>query len=376
MVIRYKSIDDTHVESDVRYMRLALAYARRNLGQTAPNPSVGCVIVNSDRIVGAASTSAGGRPHAETNALKMAGIAAKGATAYVTLEPCCHHGQTPPCGDALISAGISRVVVATRDPYSKVAGKGIKALEHAGISIVEGVCEAEARALNVGFFKLHESGLPWVTLKLATSIDGKVALSNGKSQWITGAAARQYGHLLRARHDVILTGIGTVNADDPALNCRLPGLEHASPIRVVCDTHLSIKMDAKLVKTAHEIPLWIMTTSDDKKSGAQLARMGVRVESVASGKDGYVDLVSVLKNLAKNGITRVLVEAGEALSTAFLESALIDEIVWFQSPSVIGADGKGAVSDLQLKTVAEMPRFLPMSVRQFGDDICRIFRCK
>src|SRR5882724_5724649 len=269
-------------EDDIGHMRHALRLAARALGHVAPNPAVGCVIVADDGcIVGRGQTQAGGRPHAETVALSQAGKLARGATAYVTLEPCAHHGQTPPCADALVAAGIARVVGATIDPDARVAGTGFARLESAGVKVTRGVLEAEARALNLGFFRRVTEGRPLVALKIAQSADGYVADAQGNSRWITSEAARRHGHLLRARHDAILVGVGTVLADDPALTCRLPGLEHRSPLRIVLDSHLRMPLTSKLVRTARDHPTIIFTTAPS--GGDALAAQGVSIERVGVG---------------------------------------------------------------------------------------------
>lgn len=238
-------------------MHVALMHARRNLGQTWPNPSVGAVVVQGGQIVGVGSTGRGGRPHAEPQALAQAGGRAQGATLYVTLEPCSHHGKTTPCADAVIAAAIARVVVACRDPNLKVNGQGIAKLRAAGIEVVEDVCREEAVALNCGFFSVIKKKRPYVALKIATSQDGKI--TNPGNRWITNEASRAWGHMLRSRYDAIATGIGTVLADDPLLTCRLPGLEDCSPVRVLFDSQNRLPPDSQLAKTTGEVPVWVMT---------------------------------------------------------------------------------------------------------------------
>src|SRR5919202_715739 len=240
-------------------MRAALALARRGLGNTWPNPSVGCVVVRDGRVVGRGWTQPGGRPHAETEALARAGDASKGATAYITLEPCCHWGQTPPCTDALLVAGVARVVVAMEDPDPRVLGDGIDRLRSAGIEVTVGVCADEAAELNAGFTKRIVEGRPLTTLKLATTLDGRIATHRGESQWITGPAARERAHALRADHDAIMVGSNTVLVDNPLLTCRLPGLEHRSPVRLVVDSRLRVPLTARLVAGARQVPTWFVT---------------------------------------------------------------------------------------------------------------------
>jgi diaminohydroxyphosphoribosylaminopyrimidine deaminase/5-amino-6-(5-phosphoribosylamino)uracil reductase len=246
-------------------MRRALGLARRGLGRVAPNPAVGCVLVRADlgssksgRIVGAGWTQPGGRPHAETEAIAQAGKLAKGAHAFVTLEPCNHQGQTGPCTEALIDAGVSAVTIATEDPDPRVSGSGVQRLKDAGIDVRCGLLEAEARLLNAGFFSRVTQNRPWVTMKTATTMDGAIASRNGKSQWITGPEARMRGHLYRAENDAILTGIGTVREDDPELTCRLPGMADRSPVRVVVDPRLEIDIAAKLFDSLETAPLWLL----------------------------------------------------------------------------------------------------------------------
>ena len=259
-------------------MRAALAMGRRGLGNTWPNPAVGCVILKDGHVVGRGWTQAGGRPHAETEALARAGEAARGATAYVTLEPCCHWGKTPPCADALIAAGLSRVVAAVEDPDPRVAGAGLARLRAAGLSVESGVCEAEAAELNAGFFQRVHTGRPLVTLKLAASLDGRIAAASGESRWITGEIARERVHLLRAEHDAVLVGTGTALADDPQLTCRLPGMASRSPVRIVMDRDLRLPRTAHLVAEARRAATWVLTSgSANTERLAALRAAGVEV---------------------------------------------------------------------------------------------------
>lgn len=320
---------------DESFMRMALRLAARGLGSTAPNPAVGCVLVKGGQIVGRGWTQAGGRPHAETVALAQAGDAARGATAYVTLEPCAHFGVTSPCADALIDAGIARVVIACSDPDPRTAGKGIMRLAAVGIETHHGICEADARALNAGFFLRIEKNRPFISLKLATSLDGMIATASGESQWITGEKARQHAHLLRAEHDAILTGIGTALADDPMLNCRVPGREAHSPIRIVLDTHLRLPSTSQLVQSATEIPLWIICS----ESAAATHSFPAHITVIAMPQ---LKPAAIVETLAECGITRLLIEAGPTLNTSFYESGLMDEIHWYRAPLVIGASGRSA----------------------------------
>jgi diaminohydroxyphosphoribosylaminopyrimidine deaminase/5-amino-6-(5-phosphoribosylamino)uracil reductase len=312
--------------ADRRHMRAALALARRGLGSTWPNPAVGCVLVRPDlegRVVGRGWTHPGGRPHAETEALRRAGELARGAVAYVTLEPCAHHGRTPPCAEALAAAGVVRVVSAVEDPDPRVAGRGLAMLRRTGIAVSEGVCAAEARDVNAGFFLRVLQGRPLVTLKAATSLDGRIASASGESRWITGVEARAWGHRLRATHDVVLVGIGTALADDPALTCRLPGLGNRRPLRVVADTKLRLKTSSQLARTARDHPVIVYAAEGSgEKRRTLLEAAGVRVLLAATGEEGRVLPAAILHSLAEMGITRVLLEGGGTLAAAFLDAEI------------------------------------------------------
>lgn len=350
------------------HMLHALRLAQRSLGQTAPNPAVGCVLVSRDgRVVGRGRTAKGGRPHAERAALDEAGITARGATAYVTLEPCSHHGQTPPCAEALIAAGVARVVVAVGDPDPRVNGRGMAMLREAGITVVEGVCGAEAADLNAGFFLKVRQGRPLVTLKIAQSLDGRTATATGESQWITGEPARAYGHLLRARHDAILIGSGTALADDPMLTCRLPGLEDRSPVRVVLDSRLKLNEWSKLAQSAQTIPTLVFTARAD--GGGALETCGVEIVRVGRDALGRPRLDEVLAALAGRGITRVLVEGGASVHASFLVHDLADRLEVFSAPMVLGGSGRPAVDTLAAFSLAEAPRFKITGRRSLGADL-------
>ncbi len=348
-------------------MRAALTLARRGLGRVFPNPAVGCLIVKEGIIVGRGWTQPGGRPHAETVALSMAGDRAKGAAAYVTLEPCSHHGKTAPCADALIGAGISRVVVAADDPDPRVDGAGLARLKAAGCDVTVGILEEEARALNAGFFSRMEKGRPLVTLKFATSLDGRIATASGESQWITGEAARRRGHLMRAETDAILIGIGTVLADDPALDCRLDGLADRSPIRIVLDRKLRLPLDSKLARTAGRIPLWIVTETD--KNLGKINENGIEPIRVPD----LDDLPAVMKILADKGLTRLLVEGGGKVHTSFLKAGLADRIAWFRSASLIGGDGKSVTDSLDIKSLTQSPRFRRRNILPLDEDVLETY---
>ena len=342
--------------TDTDFMKMALGLAGRGLGDVAPNPAVGCVIVKDGVAVGRGWTQKGGRPHAETEALARAGAAARGATAYVSLEPCAHHGKTPPCAGALIAAGVARVVGAVADPDPRVAGKGYAMLRDAGIEVLENVCEREARDLNEGFFHKVLDERPLVTLKLATSADGRIATHSGQSKWITGEAARARGHLLRATHDAIMIGSATAIVDDPELTCRLPGLEDRSPLRIVADGRLRLPLTSKLVRDAKRIPVCILTFSGgDAARRMAFEDCGVELIDVPKGTDGVLDMKAALAALARRGITRLLVEGGARLSASLILGGLVDRVEWFRAPMIVGGDGVGAVAPFGVENLADAP---------------------
>lgn len=370
------------MQNDLDFMATALRLARRGLGNVWPNPAVGCVIVagGSDRrVLGRGWTQPGGRPHAEAVALEQArarfGAAALvGADVFVTLEPCGHLGRTPPCADALIAAGVARVVVGCGDPDPRVAGDGIAKLRQAGIDVETDVRRAEAEEINAGFLMRVHEGRPIVSLKTATTSDGRIATRTGASQWITGAAARQYAHLLRAQHDAIAVGIGTVEADNPSLTCRLPGLTARSPVRVVFDSQLRTSLDSELVRTAADVPTWILSASKiDRDLRAGLEDRGVMVVPIEDVVDGQPEPGAALRALGALGVTRLMVEGGARLSTALLRGGLVDRLLWFRAPSLIGGDGLPPFGDLGVADVEEMPVFKPVSRTPVGDDTLEIF---
>jgi diaminohydroxyphosphoribosylaminopyrimidine deaminase / 5-amino-6-(5-phosphoribosylamino)uracil reductase len=355
-------------------MAIALGLARRGLGNVWPNPAVGCVLARDGRVVGRGWTQPGGRPHAETEALGRAGAAARDATAYASLEPCSHHGETPPCADALIKAGVARAVVAVKDPDPRVAGRGIARLKDAGIPVTLDVCREEAADLNAGFFMRIREGRPLVTLKIATTLDGKIATKSGESQWITGEAARARAHLLRARHDAVAVGIGTALADDPELTCRLPGLERASPVRVVIDGRLRLPLTSRLVVTAQAAPTWFITRSDAPEARRDaLLGAGVDVIPVEPGEGDRPDLRRGLQELGKRGITRLLVEGGSRIGAALLRADLVDRIAWFRGPRLFGGDGLPAVAGFGVERIADSPAFVRTSISEWGADTLETF---
>jgi diaminohydroxyphosphoribosylaminopyrimidine deaminase / 5-amino-6-(5-phosphoribosylamino)uracil reductase len=363
--------------ADLRAMRAALALARRGLGNVWPNPAVGCVVVRDSRVVGRGWTQPGGRPHAETEALTRAGAAASGASAYVTLEPCSHWGRTPPCADALIAAGVQRAVVAVGDPDPRVAGAGLARLRDAGLAVETGLCAAEAAELNAGFFMRVRLGRPLVTLKLATSLDGRIATANGESRWITGPAARERAHLLRASHDAILAGTGTVLADDPQLTCRLPGLGQRSPVRVMIDGQLRIPLAARVFAEMPRVPTWIVTLPKADPTRQQALRdAGIEVSLVEPDAGGQVDLGAALRLLGERGVTRLLVEGGGRLAAALLSRGLVDRLAWFHAPLLIGGDGIPAVAPFGLELLAAAPAFERVSSEALGEDMLSSFRAR
>lgn len=336
-------------DPDHSFLLHALRLAERGLGRTWPNPSVGCVIVKEGRIVGLGRTADGGRPHAETVALAMAGEDARGASVYVSLEPCAHHGKTPPCTQALIDAGVARVVIGCEDPDPRVQGKGAAMLRSAGVEVKE-ITNQESRIMNRGFFRRVQHGLPYVSLKLATSSDFFMARGDGGGQWITGEAARAHGQRLRGMHDAMLTGIGTVLMDDPMLNVRPPLCPHPNLVRVVADRQLRLPLSSKLVRSANVHPLWVITTAEAVEKAAshatELREAGVSL-MVVENQD--LPPALMLKLLAEAGITRVMVEAGPALSSAFLRDGQVHTLHWYQAPMMLGSTGKSRMDALDSK---------------------------
>lgn len=352
-------------------MALALALGRRGLGGTWPNPAVGAVVVKDGVIVGRGWTQPGGRPHAEVEALRRAGAAARGATLYVTLEPCSHHGKSPPCADAVIAAGVARVVSALVDPNPEVAGAGHWRMAEAGVVVEVGVGAEEARRAHAGHIRRVQDGRPHVTLKLAVSADDKVGLAGRKPVRITGDEATASVHLMRSRSDAVLTGIGTVLADDPLLTSRLPGMR--SPVRVVLDGALRLPLVSKLVATVREAPLWVVTGEAAPREQEQaLVARGAEVLRVARTADG-LDLTASLKLLAKRGLSRVIVEAGPILATALLRADLVDEAALLRSPTVIGQEGLDALDGLPLSALTRSPRLKAVGKEAIGADTVELF---
>jgi len=362
--------------ADRRFMQLALTLGRRGQGRTWPNPAVGAVVVNDGIIVGRSWTQPGGRPHAEPVALAQAGEAARGATLYVTLEPCSHLGKSPPCADAVIAAGIKRVVSAIEDPNPEVAGQGHARLRAAGIAVDIGLCALEAARDHAGHFRRVRDHRPHVMLKLAVSRDDKIAAAGRKQVAITGEAAKARMHLLRAQSDAILVGIGTVLADDPLLTCRLPGMEARSPVRVVLDRALRIQGNSRLVGSARATPLWVMTSNlAEAPAAAILGAAGaqvIRLETRASPQPG-LDLPAVLRALAEKGITRLLVEGGARVASSFVSAGLVDEFWLLRGPDDIGGDGVAALEGLPLTSLTQSPGFRVRASENLEKDILTVY---
>jgi len=351
---------------DSRFRAMAIALARRGLGNTWPNPAVGCVLTKGGLVIARGWTQPSGRPHAEAEALKAAGEAARGSTAYVTLEPCSHHGRTPPCCDALIAAGVRRVVIACQDPDARVNGEGIARLQAAGVEVITGVGEAEAATDLQGFLLRVGQKRPQFTLKVATSLDSRIALADGASQWITGPEARAAGHMLRASHDGILIGRGTAVADDPTLTCRLPGLKHRSPVRIVLDSHLQTPTVGRLAMSIREAPLWLFCLQVGAHGDAARRWMDIGASVVV-----LPDLSprAVAAALAERGLTRVLIEGGSSISASFTGAGLVDRIEWFRSGSLIGGDGLAALGALGMTSLDACPEYRRIEARPLGKDV-------
>ncbi len=351
---------------------MALALARRGLGRTGTNPSVGCIIARDTRILGRGRTAQGGRPHAETRALSHAtqqygADALHGATAYVTLEPCAHHGCTPPCANALIKAGIARVVAPFADPDPRVAGKGFAMLREAGIAVVVGPGEAEARALLAPYLRMRTTGRPTLTLKLATTLDGKIATRTGESQWITGIQARRRVHLLRAQSDAILVGIGTVLADDPGLDVRLPGMEGASPAPIIADRTLRMPPNARVL--AHGNTL-IIGDAEGYPDRANSLRAAGAIVAQAPPDATATDILALA---AMHGHASIFCEGGAALAAALIREDCVDHLVWFTAGTAFGKDGRDALDILGIDHLADAPRFRQVSVQSIGPDTMSVW---
>jgi diaminohydroxyphosphoribosylaminopyrimidine deaminase/5-amino-6-(5-phosphoribosylamino)uracil reductase len=356
---------------DVKYMARAIQLAQRGLYTTDPNPRVGCVLVKNDQVIGEGWHKRAGEAHAEINALKTAGDAAQGATAYVTLEPCCHHGKTPPCSDALISAGVVRVVVAMQDPNPRVAGQGVQQMRDAGIEVVTGVLEADAELLNPGFIMRMRHGRPYVRCKLAMSLDGRTAMASGESKWITSDLARQDVHRLRARSSAIVTGIGTVLADDPSLNVRLPetdsDTEYLHPVRVVLDPNLSMSPDAKMLGLPGRTLVFSATRDEEQEQALQQAGAEIIYQQDESG---FIDLPEMLRCLAGEEINEVLLETGATLSGAMLKAGLVDELKVYMAPHLMGNNARGLFNLPGFERMEQRIELDIEDIRAVGKDWC------
>lgn len=355
-------------DKDIRYMKRALELAEKGKGFTNPNPMVGAVIVKDDRIIAEGWHRKYGELHAERNALAACTEDPAGATMYVTLEPCCHYGKTPPCTEAIIGAGIGKVVAAMKDPNPKVAGKGMSILENAGIQTLCGVCGEEAAFLNRVFIKYMQEGRPWITLKAAMTLDGKIAAYTGDSRWISCSQSREHAHGLRATHSGILAGIGTVLADDPMLNCRLDR-EVRQPVRIIADSRASIPADSAIVRTAREYPTIVAHTAEAPKENLQrLESLGIRLMECRS-QDGRISPVSLAEEIGKAGIDSILAEGGGNLNFSLLEAGLVDETYFYIAPKMIG--GKDSPTPAEGKGFPKMQdavRFRNIETGCIGDD--------
>lgn len=350
-------------------MALALRLGARGQGQCWPNPAVGCVIFKGGCIVGRGWTQPGGRPHAETVALRQAGAAARGATAYVTLEPCAHHGRTPPCAEALIGAGVARVVVPFSDPDPRVNGGGLARLRAAGIVVSEGVGVDAARTQHAGFLRRLRQGRPILTLKLAGSLDGRIATATGESRWITGPAARRQVHAMRARHDAVLVGAGTARTDDPSLTVRDLGIVH-QPVRVVASRHLDLPLDGVLACSAQDVPVWILHGADAPadRVAAWQAR-GARCFPLRADGARELPAPALLDTLGAAGLTRVFCEGGGTLAAALLSADLVDDLVWFTGGVALGAEARPSLGAMGVERLDAAPRFRLAELRRLGDDV-------
>jgi diaminohydroxyphosphoribosylaminopyrimidine deaminase/5-amino-6-(5-phosphoribosylamino)uracil reductase len=357
-------------ERDAGFMRAALGLARRGLGRTWPNPTVGCILVQGGVVVGRGRTGAGGRPHAETVALAEAGERARGATAYVTLEPCAHTGATPPCAEALAAAGVARAVVAIEDPDPRVNGAGVEALRAAGVAVEVGCLAPEAVAVNRGFLSRQATGRPMLTLKLAASLDGRIATGTGESRWITGPRARAEVHLMRAQTDAVLLGAGTVRSDDPRLNVRDLGMDDRFPVRVLVSGALSLPREGNIGRTAAEVPTWICHDPEaDPDRRAAWEELGAELIEIPWQADGQLDLSAMMQRLGDRGLTRVLCEGGGRLAAALVEEDLVDEVVCYTAGLVLGAEAIPAVGGLEVAALQLAPRFRLVDATPVGPDL-------
>ncbi|MFP4570528.1 bifunctional diaminohydroxyphosphoribosylaminopyrimidine deaminase/5-amino-6-(5-phosphoribosylamino)uracil reductase RibD [Rhodosalinus sp.] len=360
-------------DDDARWMRVALTLGRRGQGRVWPNPAVGCVLVKEGRVVGRGWTQPGGRPHAETEALAQAGPAARGATAYVTLEPCAHHGVTPPCTEALIGAGVRRVVAPLADSDPRVSGQGFDRLKRGGVPVTTGVLAHEAAEDHAGFFLKVEQGRPWLTLKLAVSLDGRIATASGESRWITGTEARRSVHALRGRHDAVMVGAGTARADDPDLTVRDMGADH-QPVRVVVSRRLDLPLMGRLAQSARAVPVWVCH-GPEADAPAVEAWTGLGARLLACPViGGQLDPGGILQALGTAGLTRVLCEGGGTLAAALLAADLVDELVVMSAGLALGAEGRPSLGALGIERLAAAPRYRLIEARPLGGDVLHRWR--
>ncbi|WP_168464260.1 bifunctional diaminohydroxyphosphoribosylaminopyrimidine deaminase/5-amino-6-(5-phosphoribosylamino)uracil reductase RibD [Wolbachia endosymbiont of Ctenocephalides felis wCfeT] len=375
--------------TDDYFMSIALKLAEKNLGNVAPNPAVGCVIEKDGTVVGEGYTGIGGRPHAEVVALQNAKEKAQGATMYVTLEPCCHHGVTGPCTEVIIEAGIKRVVVATTDPDSRVSGGGIKALKEAGIEIKQGIMQKEAEALNIGFFYTKKLNRPFITCKIATTLDGKIATYTGDSKWITGEDTRNWIHKLRSQYDAIMIGSNTLINDNPLLTCRLPGLGDRSPIRLIIDSQGRLKEEHNIVKTADKVTTWVITNKEIEKKIKNINYLMVNSNNkhpaisesatrmTSDRKEPNNDKIC-LKDMASKlasevCITRLLVEGGGVLITELLKFNLIDRLIICRSGKILGNDATPFIGDLGIQSIDKCYQFKKAKIMDFSEDMVEVW---
>jgi diaminohydroxyphosphoribosylaminopyrimidine deaminase/5-amino-6-(5-phosphoribosylamino)uracil reductase len=363
--------------TDQKFISYALNLAKKNLGTTSPNPVVGCIITKNNEIISTGVTARDGRPHAEKIAIdkvlshKNGSQLLQNSSLYVTLEPCSHFGKTAPCADLIIQNRISRVVIASKDPDSRVNGDGIKKLRDAGIEVVVGIMEKESQELNKGFFKAKKTGLPYVTLKLATSLDGKIATKNFDSKWITSEKARHFSHHLRATNDAIMVGSNTARKDNPMLDCRISGLEEYSPKRVIVAGNINFDKELKIFQTAKNIPTIILTYEQDYDF-TNLKNLGVEVIFCQKIND-QIDLKNALQKLYESGINSVLVEGGQNLATQLLKENVIDELIWIRNRKIIGDDGISGIGKMEFSNISETLRnFIKKDIFELEEDLIEI----
>ena len=363
-----------HSSLDERFMAMALRLGRRGQGRVWPNPAVGCVIVSGERVLGRGWTQAGGRPHAEPQALAQAGPAAHGATAYASLEPCSHHGKTPPCVEALIEAGIARVVVAIEDPDPRVQGNGVRRLREAGLQVEVGISKEAANRDHCGFFSRIRRGRPWITLKLASSLDGRIATATGESKWITGGRARKQVQHLRSRYDAVMVGGGTARADDPDLRVREWQPER-QPVRIVVSRTADLPVHSRVLDPMSDVPLWLVHAEgrldlrrhiEKKLQRSSPDRLALFPTPLT---DDQIDLSAMAHDLGSAGLTRVLCEGGGRLAASLLRVDLVDELVVFHAGVVLGAEGAPAFGDLGVERLADAARFRLEDMRSIGGDL-------